>query len=70
MAEFIADADSVTDVDTDSGSEEPQPGPSKKAKMRGAAVYQTKYNPAWNKMYPFVHKVNGNPHKFLCACNL
>lgn len=58
---------SDTDSDNDSGSESKG---IKLTKMKGAAVYKTKFSSTWSKIYPFVQEVSGNPHKFLCSiCN-
>ena len=50
-----------------------EPGPSKKAKltkMKCAAVYRTKFNPAWMQMYPYIREVSGNAYSFHCTfCN-
>lgn len=58
-----SDRDEISDSETD-------PGPSKRMKVlgkAGAAVYQTKFNRAWTKTYPFILGVKGDPYKFLCT---
>jgi hypothetical protein len=55
--------DSLSDSDSDCGSEQASKR-IKLAKVKGAAVYKTKFNPAWSKIYPFVHEVSGKAHKF------
>ena len=38
-------------------------------KWTGAATYKTKYNKEWQKKWPFVTSVKGDPHSFRCtAC--
>lgn len=53
-----------------SSESETDPGPSKRMKVpgkAGAAVYRTKFNQAWTKVYPFIVGVKGDPYKFLCT---
>ena len=61
------------DFESDADSNGEEPGPSKKAKltkMKGAAVYRTKINPAWMQMYPYTREVSGNAYSFHCTfCN-
>ena len=59
---------------TDSLSDGENPGSSKRiktSKRASAAVYCTKFNQSWMKLYPFVQGVRCDPYKFLCTiCGL
>jgi len=44
------------------------PGPSKRYKATaGAAVYKTKFNDQWTKIWEFICKVPGDAYKFRCT---
>ncbi len=60
-----SDLESETD-DDHAGPASPPKRP-KTSKMKGAAVYRTKFNKAWTKTYPFVHEVQGDMYSFHCA---
>ena len=66
MAEVMAESmeDDISTVDNSSDCEPP----SKILKrFRGASTYRTKYNREWEKTYPFVRPVHGDPHAFRCS---
>lgn len=58
-------ADSASDDDDD------EPGPSVKrpklTKVKGAAVYKTKFSKDWSKKWPFICEVQGKPYLFECT---
>ena len=45
----------------------PTPKQTKVSGKVGAAVYRTKFNRAWSKIYPFIVGVKVDPFKFLCT---
>ena len=61
-------------VDGNSSDDDDEPGPSvkkpKTTKLKGAAVYKTKFSKDWTRKWPFVREVRGKPYLFECTiCN-
>jgi hypothetical protein len=63
--EEFNDEESTEDCSRD--SEEDEPSSSAKRKYRGAAVYNSKFDPVWKKTYPCVQPIKGDVYSFHCT---
>ena len=41
------------------------PAPKRSKKLSGAAMYKTRFNPAWIKQYPFLTSVPEDPYRYV-----